>query len=166
MTTIPMRRNLWLFSANNMVNNSFSKLFLLVTALALACGAPSTQLKKSFYWNVPETTTVGSIMIYWEIGTPKTEADGSEPEINWTRKELIYTGDEGDIIHITYREYSSDQAGYSLQPELTQQLTYDLSNSNKIGFQDITILIEKADQEEIRFRVLDGPAPFSHRSTH
>jgi hypothetical protein len=66
------------------------------------------------------------------------------------QEELIYTGREGDIIHISYREFKKDFA----RPAFYQELIYDLSKSDKIVFKQFKIKVVEATNEYIKFIVL------------
>jgi hypothetical protein len=48
-------------------------------------------------------------------------------------RQLIYSGKQGSIIKISYREFSSNMA----RPSFYQDLTYDLSESKEITFQNV-----------------------------
>jgi hypothetical protein len=69
----------------------------------------------------------------------------------WIDKELLYAGREGDTLHITYREYSIN--GIARTP-FFQQVYYDLKRSNEIIFQDWTIQVIDANNQQIRFKVV------------
>ena len=83
--------------------------------------------------------------------------DGFEP---LTDKELLYAGREGDILHITYREYSTQvtsagHVGSYARTPFFQQVYYDLKKSDKIVFQDWVIKVLDANNEQIRFKVVE-----------
>lgn len=82
-------------------------------------------------------------------------------------KELLYSGMEGDILHITYRQWQWENF-YRNQckhvPEspimpFTQQVYYDLKKSKKVLFQDWEIHVIETDNERIRFKVVREPQP-------
>lgn len=66
------------------------------------------------------------------------------------KKEIIYNGKVGDAIKFTYREFTDNIA----RPAFTQDLQYDLSESNIIGFKGLRIQIEKATNTNITYIVL------------
>jgi hypothetical protein len=82
-------------------------------------------------------------------------------------KELIYSGRDGNTLHIIYREYSigvdRDSQGVRLssfaRPSYFQSAFYDLSESDTVVFQDWTIKVIDANNQEIRFAVQREPAP-------
>jgi len=65
--------------------------------------------------------------------------------------ELLYAGREGNTLHITYREYTVK--GMARTP-FFQNLYYDLSQSNKIVFQNWIIQVISADNQQIVFQVI------------
>ena len=65
--------------------------------------------------------------------------------------ELIYNGKIGDNIKFTYREFKGD----FIRPAFAQDLQYDLSESNIIGFKTMRVEILKATNTEIDYKVLE-----------
>lgn len=65
-------------------------------------------------------------------------------------RELIYTGIAKNTITVVYREFSNDLA----RPAFTQDLKYDLSEGNVIGFKGARFQVIKATNTEIRYKVL------------
>lgn len=83
--------------------------------------------------------------------------DGFEPLID---KELLYAGRAGDILHITYREYSTQvtaegRLGNYARTPFFQQVYYDLNKSDKIVFQNWVLKVLEASNEQIRFKVIE-----------
>jgi hypothetical protein len=66
------------------------------------------------------------------------------------KKELVYNGRLENYVKIIYREYLNDWA----RPAFTQELQYDLNESNIIGFQGARLEIIDATNTNIRYRVL------------
>jgi hypothetical protein len=66
------------------------------------------------------------------------------------KQELIYNGRVGDNVKIIYREFSNEYA----RPSFTQELQYDLSTSNQIGFKGARLYIEQASNMQITYRVI------------
>lgn len=66
------------------------------------------------------------------------------------RQELLYNGKSGETIKVLYREFQDDMA----RPAFTQDLTYDLSESDVIGFQGVRIRVTKATNTAITYTVL------------
>lgn len=65
---------------------------------------------------------------------------------------LIYNGKSGQTLHITYREFSEDQA----RPAFDQELSYNLSEGNIIGFRGMQIEIITATNSSIQFKITQG----------
>lgn len=66
------------------------------------------------------------------------------------RRELIYGGVLNNVITITYREFSDNYA----RPAFQQELKYDLSQENVVGFKDARIQIIKASNTSVKYKVL------------
>jgi hypothetical protein len=82
---------------------------------------------------------------------PTPYLDGiSADAIRW---ELIYSGRSADEVSLSYREYTGGLA----RPAFYQDLTYDLSTSNRVVFRSIELEIVEASNAGVKFRVLrDG----------
>ena len=65
-------------------------------------------------------------------------------------RELIYTGIAKNTITVVYREFSNDL----VRPAFSQELKYDLSEGNVIGFKGARFEVIKATNTEIRYKVL------------
>lgn len=63
---------------------------------------------------------------------------------------LIYSGRIGDKINIAYREFSNSAA----RPAFSNNVEYDLSASNEIGYKGAVIEVIKANNSEIIYKVL------------
>jgi hypothetical protein len=63
---------------------------------------------------------------------------------------LIYSGMADSVCHCEYREYSDSL----IRPAFTQQIVYDLAESNKIAFRGIEMEILEANNRFIAYRVL------------
>lgn len=66
------------------------------------------------------------------------------------QRELIYNGGSGSVIIIKYREFINDLA----RPAFTQDLTYDLSKSDIIGFRGARIRVLEADNISVKYKIL------------
>lgn len=64
-------------------------------------------------------------------------------------QELIYLGRSGDELSFKYREFSGSLA----RPAFSADLTYDLSESQTIGYRGARIEIIEAGNQQIRYRV-------------
>jgi hypothetical protein len=63
---------------------------------------------------------------------------------------LIYSGRVGDKINIGYREFSNNSA----RPAFNNDVEYDLSSSNIIGYKGASIEVVKADNSSITYRLI------------
>lgn len=68
------------------------------------------------------------------------------------KKVFIYNGKAGSIIKFSYREFINDMA----RPAFTQELQYDLSDGNIVGFKGLRIEILNTTNIEIEYRVLSS----------
>lgn len=75
----------------------------------------------------------------------------AQPRID---QEILYSGRQGDTLHVTYREYTYD--GYARAP-FFQQLYYDMGKSDAIVFQDWVIKVIDSSNERIKFKVVKEP---------
>lgn len=120
---------------------------------------------KNFEVGKPLSATVGSVMIEIETGT-KSEAQDKSKELTSIQKsfqigsergisqELIYNGKAGNIINITYREYSVGGGNKYIREGFTEKFQYDISESNIISFRSLRIEVINANSNEIKFKVL------------
>ena len=65
--------------------------------------------------------------------------------------ELVYSGKSNDVVKLIYREYLDGIA----RPAFTQELEYDLKESNEIRFKSILVEVLEATNSGIRFKVVD-----------
>lgn len=112
------------------------------------------------------SATVGSVMIEIESGT-KSEAQDKSKELTSIQKsfqlsskygfsqELIYNGKTGNVISITYREYSIDAGNKYIRNGFAEKLQYDISESNSISFRSLKMEVIEANSNEIKFKVLE-----------
>lgn len=63
---------------------------------------------------------------------------------------LIYSGRIGDKINIGYREFSNNRA----RPAFNNDVEYDLSTSNTIGYKGALIEVIKADNSSITYKLI------------
>ncbi|TNE79550.1 MAG: hypothetical protein EP332_10795 [Bacteroidetes bacterium] len=67
------------------------------------------------------------------------------------KKELVYSGNSGQSIQLTYREYK----GNSQQPALTESLSFDLSKSTFFSFKDLRFEVETYSNTILRCKRLE-----------
>jgi len=146
-------------------------MFILLLPL-VACGWNHQCIKpRSYNLEEEKITAVGSEMVQdgcfayrWEptgIISRSLRTPYDEVGERLLDRELLYAGREGNVLHITYREYSTQVIGgqianYARQP-FFQQLFYDLKKSDKIVFQDWVIQVLDANNQQIRFKVVEEP---------
>ena len=65
------------------------------------------------------------------------------------KQQFIYNGKSGNIIKFTYREFINDLA----RPAFTQELQYDLTDGNIIGFKGLRIEVFKTSNIEIEYKI-------------
>ncbi|GAA0745433.1 hypothetical protein [Gaetbulibacter jejuensis] len=70
---------------------------------------------------------------------------------DYFKQEFIYNGRIANSLKFIYREYINDYA----RPAFSQDIQYDLSESNIIGFQGLRIKIINASNTNIEYMVLD-----------
>ena len=150
-------------------------LLLIFLFTIVSCGWNNPCVKSRSY-NIGEEkrVTIGSEMVQtgcfaamWEpTGLNKTlwqRKPYEDPDYKpYTEKELLYSGRENDILHITYREYFNFTAGQQIQTSLArepffQHVYYDLKTSDEIVFQDWVIKVLNANNKEISFKVIKEP---------
>jgi len=66
------------------------------------------------------------------------------------KKEFIYNGKSNNTLKFVYREYIQDMA----RPAFSQELQYDLNESNIIGFKGLRIEVLKSTNTSIEYKVL------------
>lgn len=69
---------------------------------------------------------------------------------NSFQQTLIYSGRVGDKINVGYREFSNDLA----RPAFNNDVEYDLSSSNIIGYKGALIEVMAADNSSITYKLL------------
>lgn len=65
---------------------------------------------------------------------------------------LIYSGRIGNKINIGYREFSNNSA----RPAFNNDVEYDLSTSNQIGYKGALLEVLKADNSSITYKVINS----------
>jgi hypothetical protein len=66
------------------------------------------------------------------------------------KQSLIYNGKQGSVVKFTYREFSNDM----VRSGFTQDVQYDLSESNIIGFKGVRVEVIHASNTQIVYKVL------------
>jgi len=104
--------------------------------------------EKIFIWETPNS--VSTYDLKDKIEYKKTKV--FEPKKNNFKREFIFNGKTSNNLKFTYREYVDDIA----RPAFTQDLQYDLNESNIIGFKGLRIEIVKATNTNIEYKVLNN----------
>ena len=68
------------------------------------------------------------------------------------RRELLYSGVSKGTISLEYKEFSNNLA----RPAFSQEVKYDLSEGNEVGFKGARILVIKATNTSVRYKVIRG----------
>ncbi|MES2288484.1 MAG: hypothetical protein V4530_02005 [Pseudomonadota bacterium] len=66
------------------------------------------------------------------------------------RREILYSGSAKGVVTLQYREFQNNLAG----PAFSQELTYDLSDGNEIGFKGARITVIKVSNLGLRYAVM------------
>lgn len=91
----------------------------------------------------------------WEVGRIELSTGKT---LDGLRKELLYVGKAGSVININYREYGITETGSALaRPAFSMNLTYDISSTGEISFQDVRMTIFEANQHRIVFEITRDP---------
>lgn len=102
------------------------------------------------------TSNVGDVMID-VTDERKNDTNGNiESKFETT---LTYSGKQGKIIKIFYREFSDNLA----RQAFTQDLTYDITEDKIITFRSTKIKVLSATNSRIKFIVLESPV-YAHPS--
>ena len=67
-------------------------------------------------------------------------------------KEFVYNGRVGDALKFVYREFKNNYA----RPAFTQEVQYDLSQSDEIGFQNLKLKVIDASNTSIEYLVIQN----------
>ena len=119
-------------------------------------------------WNCPGNMLVGNIcsegandyFIVTSMATFPLKQDfkklrKSEKTIQYRDnfiQELIYNGRVGDDMKFVYREFSGDV----IRPAFSQEVQYDISLSNVIGFKKLRLRVLDATNTEIKYELLSN----------
>lgn len=129
-------------------------LMLAVSLSVVGCG-PTLYRHYDFEYGKRKTTSVGSPMVTWVEAQEYAANHGQRFE-----QTLTYSGRAGSTIRITYREATSGPTDFSMiaRPAFSQDLTYDIAQSDLITFKHTTIRVVNADTNGITFAVIESPS--------
>lgn len=125
-------------------------LILAMVSLISGCGLMNSRyLYYDFASDSVKTTNVGSPMVTIK---EVCKNDVYQSTVFWFGQTLSYSGKQGSIIRIHYREFYNGLA----RPAFSQELTYDISDDSIIVFRDTKIQVLNATNSAIEFTVLDS----------
>jgi hypothetical protein len=78
------------------------------------------------------------------------------------RQELAYSGREGYVIHMTYKEYVGENSNYSPKESFLQIVGFDIRQSDIVSFRDIYFKVIEATETSIEFIVIDPVTYFPY----
>jgi hypothetical protein len=70
------------------------------------------------------------------------------------KQELVYCGNEGDVIFLKYREYTYNRGSVMIREPFSLSLVYDLSKGNIIGYLGLRMELLKRDNTSIEVKML------------
>lgn len=129
---------------------------IAVLLCTFGCYLPSQYKVENHALGVPITATVGSPLITLERGMKDQFGNVMERHA----KEFIYSGKAGQVVRFSYREFSGLQAspgmdaGLLARPAFTQDVQYDLAESDVIAFQNMRLKVINATNSDITVEVL------------
>lgn len=131
-------------------------LFILLGLLAVRCADIQGV---QYAWQDPEVNFakacgIGESIIQWESGLEYGEPPGRR---YGTRKVLAYYGTEGRTMRIGYKEYDVRDGILFIRSSSVQNLSYDLSRSDTIDYEEIRIRVDSSETQRAKFILLRGP---------
>lgn len=96
--------------------------------------------------------SAGRCNMNWNVAPDVTETQIQDVDSPGFRQELIYNGRSGDSLKFLYREFSGDM----LRPPFSQEVQYDLNESQTIGFRGVRIEVIDATNTQLRYRVISS----------
>lgn len=101
-----------------------------------------------WYWDGMPQNDVHPGIVFKSTTSEATGKDGF-------KRELVYSGVAQNTVAILYREFVEDMA----KPAFYQELRYDLSQGNVIGYKGARFQVIKAGNTSIRYKVLQHLDP-------
>ena len=93
--------------------------------------------------------SAGRCNMNWNVSPEVEDVQIYDVDSPGFRQELIYNGRSGDTLKFLYREFSGD----FMRPPFSQEVQYDLNDSNIIGFRGVRIEVINASNTELEYRV-------------
>ena len=139
----------------------------MILAMSSGCGLANSQyVRRGDQEGAVVSTTIGSPVVTFESGL-KNDVYGTV--MTRFEKQFIYSGKSGSTIRFSYREFAGSgtanmygplsEAGSYARPAFTQDVSYDLAESDTIAFQALRLKIMEATNQKITVQVLSGFAP-------
>ena len=123
--------------------------------LLLSCSCTTTYRIEHYQLNKNYVKEVGSPMVVREKCWGDTYYEAARLKDCIMREELVYSGRDGHVIYITYKEYVGEKSEYSPKESYLEDAGYDLRQSNIISFRDIYFKVIEATEKFIEFMVID-----------
>ncbi len=128
----------------------------------LFCSCTTTYRISHYQLNKEYITKVGSPMVVREKCWGDSYYEAARLKDCILRQELLYSGREGNVIHMTYKEYARQNGNYSSAESFLQYVGYDLRQSDIISFRDIYFKVIEATETSIEFIVIDPVTYFPY----
>lgn len=135
------------------VKNILSVLSLIYFLHVAGCGLANSQyLEKNYSYNTEMESYMGEVMIS-EIRGAKNDVYNTilPGSIKW---ELVYAGNNKNNVKIYYREYVVQDGSWYAKDAFTQELNYDLNESDLIRYKNVQLQILTANNEKIVYQVV------------
>lgn len=129
--------------------------------LLLLSSCTSTYRIDLYQLNKDYVTQVGAPMVVREECWGDTYYEAAKLKNCFQRQELVYSGKEGNIIHLIYKEYARQYGDYSVESFL-QDVGYDLRQSDIISYRDMYFKVIEATEASIEFIVIDPVTYFPY----
>lgn len=158
-----------LYRCEKMVGRALSSIKSLIVVMVGVCLCACASMekynenRKNYRINDPKTANVGEPFISNRVAEKikgkrwvglMNSNDGWEYTDEYTdssfQEDLIYTGHEGSVITVSYREFQKNFA----RPAFFQSLKYDMRKSKTIVFKQYKVRVIDYNNESITFMVL------------
>jgi hypothetical protein len=121
----------------------------------LLCSCTTTYRISHYDLNKEYITKAGSPMVVREKCWGDSYHQAAILKNCILRQELVYSGREGYVIHITYKGYVGEKSNYSPKESFLQDVGYDLRQSDIVSYRDIYFKVIEATKTSIEFMVID-----------
>jgi hypothetical protein len=128
---------------------------IVLGLLLLSCSCTAIYKIERYDLNKEYVTEVGSPMVVREKCWGDSYHQAATSKNCILRQEILYDGKEGNVIHITYKEYVGENGNYSSKESFLQNVGYDLRHYDIISVKDIYFKVIEANDKSIEFMVID-----------